>query len=42
MEDQKPRPGLACNLDFAKEKGLEPEVKKISKLSKLGNLSKLV
>ena len=42
MEDQKPRPGLARNLDFAKEKGLESKVKKISKLSKLGNLSKLV
>ena len=35
--------GLACNLDFAKEKGLEPKVKKISKMSKLGDVvSKLV
>ena len=32
MEDQKPEPGLVCNLDFAKEKGLEPKVKKISKI----------
>ena len=32
MEDQKPGPGLACNLDFAEEKGLEPKVKKISKI----------
>ena len=32
MEDQKPGPGLACNLDFAKEKKLEPKVKKISKI----------
>ena len=31
MEDQKPRPGLAFNLNFAKEKGLEPKVKKISR-----------
>ena len=30
MEDQKLGPGLACNLDFAKEKGLEPKVKKFS------------
>ena len=28
MEDQKPGPGLACNLGFAKEKRLEPKVKK--------------
>ena len=26
MENQKQGPGLACNLDFAKEKGLEPKV----------------
>ena len=32
MEDQKSGPGLACNLGFAKEKGLEPEVKSISKI----------
>ena len=31
-EDQKPWPGLACNLDFDKEKGHECKVKKISKL----------
>ena len=31
MEDQTPGTGLACNLDFAKEKGLKPKVK-ISKL----------
>ena len=30
MEDQKS--GLASNVDFAKEKGLEPKVKKISKV----------
>ena len=32
MEIQKPGPTLACNLGFAKEKGLEPKVKKISKI----------
>ena len=32
MEDQKPGPGLACNMGFAEEKGLEPEVKKTSKI----------
>ena len=32
MEDQNPRPGLACNLDFAKGGGLEAKVKKISKI----------
>ena len=43
MEDQKPGPGLAYNLGFAKEKGLEPKVKKIFKLSKLGDVvSKLL
>ena len=31
-EDQKAGPGLACNLGFDKEKGLEPKFKKISKL----------
>ena len=34
MEDQKP--GLACNLGFAKEKELEPKVKKISKIAYVG------
>ena len=28
MEDQKLGPGLACNLDFAKGKGLKPKVLK--------------
>ena len=32
MEDQKPEHGLACNLGFVKEKELEPNVKKISKI----------
>ena len=32
MEDQKPGPGLAFNLGFATEKGLELKVKKISKI----------
>ena len=33
MENQKPVPGLARNLSFfAKEKGLEQKVKKISKI----------
>ena len=32
MEDQKSGPGLACNLDFAKGKGLKPTVKKFSKI----------
>ena len=27
MEDWKSGPGLACNLDFAKQKQLEPKVK---------------
>ena len=27
---------MACNLGFAKEKGLEPKVKKISKIIKVG------
>ena len=46
MEDQKSGPGLACNLDFAKEKGLERKVMKFPKMSKLEDvvsiLSKLV
>ena len=33
MEDQKPGPGLACSLDFAKGEGvIEPKVKTISKV----------
>ena len=32
MEDQKLGAGLACNLDFAKEKGLEQKVKYFSKI----------
>ena len=32
MEDQKPGPGLAFNLGFTTEKGLELKVKKISKI----------
>ena len=32
MVDQKSGPRLACNLDFAKEKELEPKDKKISKI----------
>ena len=36
MEDQKLEPGLACNLGFAKEKGLKPKVKKISKIVLVG------
>ena len=36
MEDQKPGPGLACNLSFATEKGLEPKVKKISETVEVG------
>ena len=35
-----PGPELACNLDFAKGKGLEPKVKKLSKLGDV--VSKLV
>ena len=31
-EDQKPRPCLACNLDFANKKELELKVKKVSKI----------
>ena len=32
MTDQKLGPRLACNLDFAKRKGLEPRVEKVSKV----------
>ena len=32
MEDQKLGPGVACNLDFAKGKGHELKVKKLSKI----------
>ena len=39
MENQKPGPGLACNLGFAKEKELEPKVKKISKIVQVGRHS---
>ena len=35
MEDQKPGPGLACNLGFAKEKDLNLKLKRFPKLSKL-------
>ena len=36
MEDQQLGPGLACNLGFAKEKGLQPKVNKISKIVYVG------
>ena len=43
IEDQKPGPELAWNLDFAKGEGLEPNGKIFSKLSKLvDEVSKLV
>ena len=43
MEGQKRRPGLAYSLGFAKEKGLEPKLKRFPKLSKLEDVvSKLV
>ena len=32
MKDQKLGPGLACNLDFAKGKGVKPKVKNFSKI----------
>ena len=32
MEDQKPGPEWACNLDFAEEEGQKPKVKNISKI----------
>ena len=35
---KKPGPGLACNLGFAKEKGLELKVKRFPKLSNLGDV----
>ena len=35
-EDQKTRPWLACSLDFAQRKGLEPKVKKVSKILQIG------
>ena len=36
-------PGLACNLGFAKEKGLDSKLKRFPKLSKLEDVvSKLV
>ena len=31
-----PGPRLACNLDFAKKKGLEQKVKKVSKIVQIG------
>ena len=31
-ENQKSGPGLACDVGFVKGKGLEPKVKKISKI----------
>ena len=36
MEDQKPGPRLAWNLDFAKGKGLKPKFKKIAKIVRIG------
>ena len=36
MEAQNPGHGLACNLDFAKEEGLEAKVKKASKIVQIG------
>ena len=36
MENQKLGPGLACNLGFAKKKGLESKSKKISKIVQVG------
>ena len=38
MEDQKPGYGMACNLGFAKKKGLEPKVIRFPNLSKLGDV----
>ena len=38
MKDQKARPGLTCNMGFAKEKGLQPKFKRFSKLSTLGDV----
>ena len=42
MEDQKLEPGLVCNLGFDKAKGLEPKVKKISKVGRCGEQISLV
>ena len=36
MEDQKTESGLAWKLGFAKEKGLEPKLEKISKVVWIG------
>ena len=36
MEDQKPGPGFACNLGFAKEESLEPKAKHIFQIVKDG------
>ena len=42
MEGEKPGPGLACNLDFAKRKDFNQKLKRFPKLSKLGDvISKL-
>ena len=40
MKDRQPGPGLARNLDFSKENGIEPKVKKISKIFLLGRRGK--
>ena len=42
MEDQKWGPGLACNLDFVKWKGLEPKVEKIFKILQIGRGGKQI
>ena len=43
MKDQKPGPGLAYNLDFAKKEDLNLNVKRFPKLSKVGDVvNKLV
>ena len=36
MEDQKLGTGLACSLDFAKGKGLEPKIKFIFRIVEVG------
>ena len=38
MQDQKPGSGLLRNQDFCKEVKLEPKVKQIFKMSKLGEV----
>ena len=38
MEDQKPGLGMACNLDFAKEKDSNQNFKRFRKFSKLGDV----